>query len=196
MSSPTSKLAIAPGAGRPMLIMLSGLPGSGKSYFGRLLANDLPASIVENDSIRRKLFSDRVYSDSENRQVYRAAVQRIRDLLERGSDVIFDATNLTEAARRAVHRLAAEMNAGLAIVQFVVPEYVAVERLDRRMSAPDSLDNSEAGRDVYALLQPIFSRSRLPHWRVARPEQAPEVAAQVVAAIADARNHRGDQSPN
>src|SRR5215217_1931384 len=114
-SSPSRTLARSPSTGRPFVILLSGLPGSGKSFVGRLIAGQLSARIVENDSIRRKLFASRSYTASENRQVYRAALALIRDAVTNGHDVVFDATNLTEAARKAVLTLTEEIDAGLAI---------------------------------------------------------------------------------
>src|SRR4051794_29948632 len=105
-TSPPRTFARFPAAGRPVLVMMSGLPGSGKSFVGRQIARDLPAVIVENDSLRRKLFEQRKYSDAENRQVYRAAANRIREAVQVGDDIVFDATNLTEAARKGILKLA------------------------------------------------------------------------------------------
>jgi hypothetical protein len=51
---------------RPVFIVVSGLPGTGKSYFCRRLAERTPLIILESDAMRKALFPSPVYSTEED----------------------------------------------------------------------------------------------------------------------------------
>jgi len=57
---------------RPPLIGVSGVPGTGKSFFCRKLAERLPFLILASDTMRRILFPSPRYEDSENRRLFSA----------------------------------------------------------------------------------------------------------------------------
>jgi predicted kinase len=46
-----------PAPGQPVLVMLCGLPGTGKSTLARRLQHRLPAVVVESDRVRQRLFA-------------------------------------------------------------------------------------------------------------------------------------------
>ena len=58
-----------PQVGTP-LIVVSGLPGTGKSFFCRKLAERLPLLILASDTMRRILFLSPRYKDNENRRLF------------------------------------------------------------------------------------------------------------------------------
>lgn len=135
--------------GRPVLVMISGLPGTGKSHFARRLAERFPATILETDALRRILFPSPAYSAEENRRLFPAVNRLISDLLREGIPVIYDATNLLEFQRGYVYRIADHAGAKLIIVQSVAPEGVVVQRLDARRRSREPTDLSEATWEVY-----------------------------------------------
>ena len=49
----------------PVLIMLCGLPATGKSYLARCLVEQMPFVIVETDFVRKTLFPSPTYSAQE-----------------------------------------------------------------------------------------------------------------------------------
>ena len=51
---------------RPPFIVVSGLPGTGKSYFSRRLAERMPLAILESDSLRKLLFPSPHYTRQES----------------------------------------------------------------------------------------------------------------------------------
>ena len=91
---------------KPALIMVSGLPGTGKSFFCRKLADRLPFLILASDSLRRILFPAPQYHEHENKRVFSACHVLIEELLGKGIPVIFDATNLLEHHREYLYRAA------------------------------------------------------------------------------------------
>jgi len=88
---------------RPLLIIVSGLPGTGKSYFCRKLAEHLPCVILESDALRKKLFVHPVYNSEESKRLFSACYGLIEELLQGGHNVILDATNLIEQNRKPLY---------------------------------------------------------------------------------------------
>lgn len=133
----------------PVLIMLCGLPATGKSYLARRLVEQMPFVIVETDFVRKTLFPTPAYSAQESGLVHDVCHALMEKLLRRGARVIFDATNLLEFHREKVYRLARSAAAKLVIVQTVAPEAVVRERLEKRKIARDSDDISDANWAIY-----------------------------------------------
>jgi len=133
----------------PVLFMISGLPGTGKSYLSRRLAERVSAVIIETDRIRKTLFDPPTYSAKESERVHRVAHQLIERLLRKGVRVIFDATNLVEFQRETVYHIADRLGAKLVIIRTTAPEEVVRERLARRKERIDEQDVSDADWNVY-----------------------------------------------
>ncbi len=137
---------------RPALILMAGLPGSGKSTFARRVAAATGATVLESDAIRQMLFHDPTHETAESRALFAAIFAAADELLRAGRTVIIDATNLRHSDRQPAHELAASLNCPLPIVQTSAPEAVILERLDRREIARDRDEHSLAGVAVYRLL--------------------------------------------
>ena len=132
----------------PALVVMVGLPGSGKSYLSQRLARLLNAVVVESDRVRKLLFSEPDYGAEESALVHRVSRTVMRHLLKRGVRVISDATNLVEWQRETLYNLAERSGACIVVVRVTAPEAVIRERLEQRKSTPETL--SDAGLDVYA----------------------------------------------
>ena len=91
---------------RPVLMIISGLPGTGKSHFSRQLTERVPLATLETDALRKALFSVPTYSASESSRLFRLIHALIEELLDRGVPVLLDATNLVEARRRRLYTIA------------------------------------------------------------------------------------------
>jgi hypothetical protein len=169
----------------PLFILMSGLPGSGKSYLSQRLAKELTAVVIESDRARKTLFPEPAYTAEESATVHRVCQEIIRRLLVRGVRVIFDATNLIEFQREALYSLAERSGAHLLIVRTVAPEPVIQKRLEQRKLDP--VDASEADWKVYRRMceseQPIV-RS---HLCIDTSQDLHEAIRRIVKAI----HHRG-----
>jgi len=134
----------------PVLVMLSGLPGTGKSHLARRLAEVLPFAIVESDQVRKILFPECNYTGEESKWVHRTCHALMERLIQKGVRVIYDATNLLERHREQVYRMTDGNQVKLIIVKVVAPQPVATGRLQSRdEGSSDDKDVSDADLGVY-----------------------------------------------
>lgn len=168
---------------QPTLIVISGLPGSGKSFFARRLAERLPAVIVESDYVRKLLFRKPTYSGTESAWVHRVARAAMRSLLRSGHHVINDATNLAEWQRTIASRLADQTGAKLVIVRTVAPEAVIRKRLHQRFQHPDPQDSSDANWEIYEHYKSTQEAVRRPHLVVNTTQDMDQAVQRIVRAV-------------
>ena len=150
----------------PPFIMVSGLPGSGKSYFCRKLQEYLSFPIVESDALRRVLFSSPDYSLRGSNRLFQACHLLIEELLRSGIPLIFDATNLIERHREHLYRIADQAGAKLIIVRIDAPMELVRQRLENRPSGTDPFDSSEADWNVYQKMRASMQKIRRNHFAV------------------------------
>jgi predicted kinase len=89
------------------LILLVGLPGSGKSTYAHELMEELTESSLwlSSDSIRKELYGDESIQGDPNK-VFRIMHQRVKASLTDGVTVIYDATNVNRKSRKQVISIA------------------------------------------------------------------------------------------
>jgi predicted kinase len=138
---------------KPRLIVVSGLPGAGKSFFCRKLAERLPCLVLASDTLRKILFPSPQYGEGENRRLFSACHVLIEELLRKGIPVIFDATNLLEHHREYLYRAAERAGAELILVWVEAPAEVVRERLWHREREASPAYDSEAGWEVYSKMK-------------------------------------------
>lgn len=109
---------------RPFLIILSGLPGTGKSYFGCKLSERLPCAVITSDALRKILFPIPAYDIHENQRLFAALNSLIEDLLRKNVPVLLDATNLVEHHRERLYQIADRLNVKLVIVRVEAPDEI------------------------------------------------------------------------
>lgn len=84
---------------RPILAVMVGISGSGKSTYANGLKTSLNAELVETDAIRIELTGD-AEDQSQNGKVFQIAKKRINDILVQGKNAIIDATSLSVRDRK------------------------------------------------------------------------------------------------
>lgn len=83
----------------PQLTMLVGLPGSGKSTVAQEMVEKFPEMvIVSSDAMRKELFGNENCQE-HNDLLFKQLHKRIRDHLQNGKDVIYDACNINYKMR-------------------------------------------------------------------------------------------------
>ncbi len=151
---------------KPAFIVVSGLPGTGKSYFGSKLAERLPFIILESDALRKTLFSSPTYSSPESSQLFQAIHHLIEALLRRGIPLILDATNLSEQYRERLYNIADRLNVKLILVRVEAPPDVVYERLKARSEGTNSKSASDADWTVFQKMQSTVQKIRRNHYAV------------------------------
>lgn len=171
----------------PVLVMLTGLPGVGKSTLAHKLRAHYapePVALLASDQMRKALFARPCYSDEENEWVHTTIRHWIGGYLRRGQLVIYDATNLQQRHRDA-GAAAAHPFAALTI-EVVAPEATVRERLERRRQDPTAL--SDADWRVYRLLEQSVEPAQGPVVRVLGVDGFAADFGRITAAINHARS--------
>jgi len=168
---------------KPFLVMVSGLPGTGKSYFCRRLAEKVSLAILESDDLRKLLFPRPAYTAEESFRLFQACYKVVEDLLKGGITLAFDATNLEEPHRERFYHIADQLGAGLIIVQVDAPPEVVYQRLEGRATGVDLEDKSEADWEVYRRMRSRVQRIHRNHFVVDTSEDITPTLEKVVHRI-------------
>jgi len=150
----------------PAFIVVSGLPGTGKSYFCSKLAERLPLLILESDALRKTLFPSPGYSPEENSRLFQACHLLIERLLKKGIPLILDATNLSERYRERLYNIADRLDVRLILVRVEAPAEVVQERLKARREGRSPGNKSDADWEVYQRMKPAVQRIGRNHYAV------------------------------
>jgi len=150
----------------PGFIVVSGLPGTGKTFFSRELSERQPFCILESDALRKILSPSPDYSPAESTRLFAAVHSLIEWLLKNNVPVIFDATNLSEYNREYLYRISDRAGARLILVSVEAPPMVAYQRLQARKSGtiPDS--KSDADWEIYRQMKPKAEKIQRNHFVV------------------------------
>lgn len=140
--------------GPPILVALSGLPGTGKSHFASELSKNIPFLVFESDRVRKLLVAKPRYSRGEHARVFSVCHLLIEEYLARGCRVLFDATNLTEAFRQPLYEICQRVGVPLVLVKFSAPRQVVRERLEHRSEGLDPATYSDASWLIYCRMAP------------------------------------------
>lgn len=81
------------------LIMMCGLPASGKTTLAKKISRRYDMEIISSDSIRKELYGDENVQQ-DNSKVFRLVQDRLVNYINKGQSVIMDATNLISRKRR------------------------------------------------------------------------------------------------
>lgn len=164
----------------PPFIVVSGLPGTGKSYLCRRLAERLGYPILESDALRKVLFPSPNYTPQENGRLFQACHTLIEGLLQKGIPLIYDATNLVEHHREHLYRIADRVGAKLILVRVEAPPEVVQQRLGDRSSTVRRTDKSDADWSVYQKMRASAQRIRRNHFAADTSKDIQPVIEKVV----------------
>ncbi|MBA0126897.1 AAA family ATPase [Haloechinothrix sp. YIM 98757] len=133
--------------GEVRLVLVGGLPGSGKSTLGEQLAGRLDAALLNTDRIRKELagidsqdgssseFECGIYARTHTERTYREVIDRARALLAQGRSVVLDASWTSRAHRSLAAEAASDTHARLVPLRCWVPPPTAADRLDSRVGS-------------------------------------------------------------
>jgi predicted kinase len=122
---------------KPLLILLYGFPGAGKTTFANNLTNNLDCAHVNGDRIRYELFEEPRYDEQEEGIIKQLMDYMTEEFLKAGISVIYDTNMSRKAERHEIRELARKKHAKTLLVWFQLdPDtaYARIKKRDRRKS--------------------------------------------------------------
>lgn len=104
---------------QPSLIVMAGLPGSGKSVIAEGLARSLGAAVFSVDPIEAAMWRAGLPKDATGIAAYAVAGAMAEENLRLGQSVVIDAVNPVEAPRAIWRNLAARQTARLKVIDCI-----------------------------------------------------------------------------
>ena len=115
----------------PIILMMIGIPGSGKSTVANQISEETGAVWLSADEIRVEINGD---ADSQDNPqlVFKTMKERMQAALASGKSVIYDATNCRRRYRRDFINDANKNNQQVAAIYMDVPTSVCIQRNEQR----------------------------------------------------------------
>lgn len=129
-----------------MLIIITGLPGSGKTTLARLLAAQIDAKHLNSDIIRAELGKQGQYDEATKTVVYQELLKRSKALLQEGDRVIVDATLYRTTYRIPYY----ELSDHIKWIELVAKDMTIKNRVSEKRPY------SEANYAVYCKLKTVY----------------------------------------
>ncbi|MDQ3123523.1 MAG: ATP-binding protein [bacterium] len=116
----------------PVLILLYGFPGAGKTYFARQFCDAVQCAHLEQDRIRYELFQNPKYTKQENYALNRIMEYMAGEFLTAGISVVMDMNAMRISQRRTLREMTRRAKANSLIVWFQVDADTAFVRNQKR----------------------------------------------------------------
>mgnify|MGYP001056320911 CR=1 FL=1 len=129
------------------IVIVMGLPGSGKTFFARQLSAQLSAIHLSSDQIRQEMGLLDKYTLKAKLVVYRELLSQATYWIQHQRPVVLDATFHREMFRELVEQLAHNQNRALFFLKIVANESTIKERVEKQRS------DSQADYTVYQQLK-------------------------------------------
>lgn len=120
---------------KPVLIILYGFPGSGKTFFARQFSEDISAANINGDQLRYEFFENPSYSKDEDDVVDHLSLFMVSQFLQTGVSVIFDANAIRQSQRRILKDIANRAKAETLVAWLQIDiesAFLRVVKRDRR----------------------------------------------------------------
>jgi predicted kinase len=117
---------------KPLLILLYGFPGAGKSYFARRLCEQLQAAHVQGDRIRSELFETPRYDKQENAVVSQLMDYMTHEFLSAGMSVVYDMNAMRVSQRHALREVARRTHTQPVLIWIQIDTESAFARVSKR----------------------------------------------------------------
>jgi uncharacterized protein len=153
---------------KPLLIITTGLMGSGKSVLARNIGAILDAEVIRTDILRKEIlnirpeerhlekFGEGIYSEEMTARTYEKAFEMAKSILAGGHSVIIDASFKRNEARLRAAQIAEESGSGFFAFQCECTSSAVHERLDRRMKV--SRDASDGRWELFELQKSDYEK--------------------------------------
>jgi uncharacterized protein len=131
-------------AGAVTLVLVGGLPGTGKSALSAAVADRLGCTVLNSDRIRKELaglpaarkaparYEEGIYTPSWTERTYRELLHRAAELLSHGESVIADASWISAGHRAGAVAVAGDAAADLVQLRCTAPAELTARRMSTR----------------------------------------------------------------
>ena len=135
---------------KPVLIYLYGMPGAGKSYLSRHLADAYNLAHISSDKIRSTLYESPRFDKSENQIVQTLMYMMSEQFLKAGIGVIFDMSASRIMQRRALRDLARKNKVEELLIWLQIDPDTAFHRSSNRdKRKPDDKYNQNIDQQTF-----------------------------------------------
>jgi predicted kinase len=132
---------------KPSLIILCGIPFSGKTTLSKKLSSDLNFVVVDLDDIKFEMFGNEIKDEEIDQsnwdKIYQKMYQKVESLLGEGSGVIHDTGNFTIYERGLINKIAKKLNVPFVTIMVDIPVNIAKERLIKNRELKQRFDISD-----------------------------------------------------
>jgi len=119
---------------RPLVVMLIGVPGAGKSFFARQFADMFSAPLVSYDYLRHTLVPESTYEKEEDAVISEIVTSQLQELLKTGRTIIIDGGMHTSQQRAEIAKAAKKHDYGSLVIWVQTDTPTAEYRSIRRSS--------------------------------------------------------------
>ena len=140
-----------------MIVVVLGLPGTGKSYFAEKLSNRIGAVHLNSDRLRNALHARGKYTLDDKLHIYRVMAKKTKQALDQGKSVIVDATFYKHEMIDLFMTLAKDHASPIRFIKVEADEALVQERLQKHRT------DSEADFPVYQKIKDEFDELHVPH---------------------------------
>jgi aminoglycoside phosphotransferase family enzyme/predicted kinase len=178
-----------------VLILMTGLPGTGKSTVAAALARELGTSVLSTDRIRAEKPAPRRFTTADKGGVYERMFTRAARRLSGGRPVILDGTFYLERLRRAGAALGRRAGVPVFVVEVTAPLPIVKRRMGRRLRS--ARGPAPAAFRVHAFIRRSFEPVRGRHFVIdtAVPAQWKRDLASIANAMRVVANERAIITP-
>jgi aminoglycoside phosphotransferase family enzyme/predicted kinase len=160
--------------GRVRLVLVGGLPGTGKSTLAAALADHLTASVLRSDHLRKEIagipahvaspapFGEGIYRPDMTDATYRLLVDRAAIAVALGESVVLDASWSSTRWRETIKELARSTGTELAELLCLCPTDLAAARIESRSQREgDTSDATPAIAEAMARVTDAWPTARI-----------------------------------
>lgn len=140
-----------------MIIIVFGLPGTGKSYFASHLAKKLNGDYINSDKVRKELFPKPQYTEAEKEAVYKSLLNNMYDHVKSREPLIIDGTFYKQNIRDNFNTLAKDLSIDVKWIEITADEEMVRKRVSKKRPF------SDADFEVYQKVKQQFDPFKGPH---------------------------------